>query len=412
MELLQSFPPLTWAIIAVIAALLIYFHGPVYSAHTANYSPSILTSIGIFGTFLGVALGLNEFDTQSVENSVPALLEGLKTAFWTSIAGLLGALSIKFRYAVASMRVRAHREAKQTATIDDLAWHLEKIANAVSQEGSDNWLVWRDQQAIKAEVQHKKLLDTLNGYQDKMTEANREALEQAITHVMREFNTRIEDQYGDNFKRLNESVGQMMEWQANYKDQIEDLMSANERYAQSSKTAAESFEKLISQTSSFTSVAEDMETLLNALQSQSENLREYLTTFTSLIVDAQQGLPQIENRILALTAGLQDLVKGQTEQMRTLLEATATGIRDTSQEVSQLLLEGTSKTQDKMGAQLDDLLNKNNAQFDRLEQSMEAELNKALTSFGYQLTSLSEKFVNDYIPLTDKLRDLVSAAEK
>lgn len=412
MELLQSFPPLTWAIIAVIAALLIYFHGPVYSAHTANYSPSILTSIGIFGTFLGVALGLNEFDTQSVENSVPALLEGLKTAFWTSIAGLLGALSIKFRYAVASMRVRAHREAKQTATIDDLAWHLEKIANAVSKEGSDNWLDWREQQTSLAIEQHKALLDTLNGYQDKMTEANREALEQAITHVMREFNTRIEDQYGDNFKRLNESVGQMMEWQANYKGQLEDLMSANERYAQSSKTAAESFEKLISQTSSFTSVAEDMETLLNALQSQSENLREYLTTFTSLIVDAQQGLPQIENRILALTTGLQDLVKGQTEQMRSLLEATATGIRDTSQEVSLLLLEGTSKTQDKMGAQLEDLLNKNNAQFDRLEQSMEAELNKALTSFGYQLTSLSEKFVNDYVPLTDKLRDLVSAAEK
>ncbi|MFQ3231667.1 hypothetical protein [Reinekea sp.] len=412
MELLQSFPPLTWAIIAVIAALLIYFHGPVYSAHTANYSPSILTSIGIFGTFLGVALGLNEFDTQSVENSVPALLEGLKTAFWTSIAGLLGALSIKFRYAVASMRVRAHREAKQTATMDDLAWHLEKIANAVSQDGSDNWLAWREQQAAMAVEHHKALLDTLNGYQSKMTEANREALEKAITHVMREFNTRIEDQYGDNFKRLNESVGQMMEWQENYKGQLEDLMSANERYAQSSKTAAESFEKLISQTSSFTSVAEDMETLLNALQSQSENLREYLTTFTSLIVDAQQGLPQIENRILALTTGLQDLVKGQTEQMRSLLEATATGIRDTSQEVSQLLLEGTSKTQDKMGVQLEDLLNKNNAQFDRLEQSMEAELNKALTSFGYQLTSLSEKFVNDYMPLTDKLRDLVSAAEK
>lgn len=412
MELLQSFPPLTWAFIAIIAALLVYFHGPVYSAHTANYSPSILTSIGIFGTFLGVALGLNDFDTQSVENSVPTLLEGLKTAFWTSIAGLLGALSIKFRYAVASMRVRAHREAKQTATMDDLAWHLEKIANAVSQDDKENWLSWREQQAKSNKDQHEALISALNGYQAQMTEANKVALEQAITHVMREFNTRIEDQYGDNFKRLNESVGQMMEWQSNFKGQLEDLMSANERSANSSKVAAESFEKLISQTSSFTTVAEDMETLLNALQSQSENLREYLTTFTTLIVDAQEGLPQIENRILALTTGLQDLVKGQTEQMRSLLEQTASGIKDTSQQVSQLLIEGTSRSQEAVGKQLEVLLNKNNQQFDRLEASMEAELNKALTSFGYQLTSLSEKFVNDYIPLTDKLRDLVSAAEK
>lgn len=412
MELLQSFPPLTWAFIAIIAALLVYFHGPVYSAHTANYSPSILTSIGIFGTFLGVALGLNDFDTQSVENSVPTLLEGLKTAFWTSIAGLLGALSIKFRYAVASMRVRAHREAKQTATMDDLAWHLEKIANAVSQDDKDNWLAWREQQANTAKAHHEALLNTLNGYQTQMTEANKVALEQAITHVMREFNTRIEDQYGDNFKRLNESVGQMLEWQSNYKGQVEDLMSANERSANSSKIAAESFEKLISQTSSFTTVAEDMETLLNALQSQSENLREYLTTFTTLIVDAQEGLPQIENRILALTTGLQELVKGQTEQMRSLLEQTASGIKDTSEEVSKLLIEGTTRSQEAVGKQLESLLEKNNQQFERLESSMEAELNKALTSFGYQLTSLSEKFVNDYIPLTDKLRDLVSAAEK
>ncbi|MBU2863757.1 hypothetical protein KO489_07895 [Reinekea forsetii] len=412
MELLQSFPPLTWAFIAIIAALLVYFHGPVYSAHTANYSPSILTSIGIFGTFLGVALGLNDFDTQSVENSVPTLLEGLKTAFWTSIAGLLGALSIKFRYAVASMRVRAHREAKQTATIDDLAWHLEKIANAVSQDDKDNWLAWREQQANTAKAHHEALLNTLNGYQTQMTEANKVALEQAITHVMREFNTRIEDQYGDNFKRLNESVGQMLEWQSNYKGQLEDLMSANERSANSSKIAAESFEKLISQTSSFTTVAEDMETLLNALQSQSENLREYLTTFTTLIVDAQEGLPQIENRILALTTGLQELVKGQTEQMRSLLEQTASGIKDTSEEVSKLLIEGTTRSQEAVGKQLESLLEKNNQQFERLESSMEVELNKALTTFGYQLTSLSEKFVNDYIPLTDKLRDLVSAAEK
>ncbi|MDN3650309.1 hypothetical protein QWZ13_15475 [Reinekea marina] len=412
MELLQSFPPLTWAFIAIIAALLVYFHGPVYSAHTANYSPSILTSIGIFGTFLGVALGLNDFDTQSVENSVPTLLEGLKTAFWTSIAGLLGALSIKFRYAVASMRVRAHREAKQTATMDDLAWHLEKIANAVSQDDKDNWLAWREQQANTAKAHHEALLNTLNGYQTQMTEANKVALEQAITHVMREFNTRIEDQYGDNFKRLNESVGQMLEWQSNYKGQLEDLMSANERSANSSKIAAESFEKLISQTSSFTTVAEDMETLLNALQSQSENLREYLTTFTTLIVDAQEGLPQIENRILALTTGLQELVKGQTEQMRSILEQTASGIKDTSEEVSKLLIEGTTRSQEAVGKQLESLLEKNNQQFERLESSMEAELNKALTSFGYQLSSLSEKFVNDYIPLTDKLRDLVSAAEK
>jgi len=411
MELLQSFSTLTWVIMAAIGLLLIYFHGPVYSAHTANYSPSILTSMGIFGTFLGVALGLNEFDTNSIEDSVPQLLEGLKTAFWTSIAGLLGALSIKFRYAVASMRVRSHRESKLTATMDDLAWHLERIANSVSQEGSGNWLAWRDQQAQTQADQHRELIETLSHYQSQMTEANRLALEEAISHVMREFNTRIEEQYGDNFKKLNEAVGQMMLWQNNYKGQLEDLMSANERSAKSTTIAAEAFEKLITQTQSFTSVASDMETLLNALQSQSQNLREYLTTFTSMIVDAQQGLPQLESRIMMLTTGLHEVVEAQSGQMKELLEQTASGIRDTSERVSQLLLDGTERSQNAMGAQLTGLLEQNNQQLATLEKGMEAELKKALTTFGYQLTALSEKFVNDYMPLTDRLQELLKAVE-
>lgn len=413
MELLQSFSTLTWVIIGVIALLLIYFHGPVYSAHTANYSPSILTSVGIFGTFLGVALGLSEFNTAAVEDSVPQLLEGLKTAFWTSIAGLLGALSIKFRYAVASMRVRAHRESKMTATMDDLAWHLERIANAVATDNKEqqNWLDWRDQFLIQQKEQHAQVLAALTSYQHQMTEANTAALEKAISHVMTEFNTRIEEQYGDNFKRLNEAVGRMLTWQEANKDQIETLMSAHERSAQSSVAAAESFERLITQTRSFTSVAEDMETLLSALQSQSENLREYLTTFSTLIVDAQQGLPQLEDRIMLLTRGLQETVEGQSLQMRELLESTAAGIQQTSEKVSGLLLDGTERSQQAMGEQLTQLLGQNEKQLKQLEEGMEAELSKALTTFGYQLTALSEKFVNDYMPLTDRLHDLVRMAE-
>ena len=411
MELLESFSMLTWAIMAVIGALLIYFHGPVYSAHTANYAPSILTSIGIFGTFLGVALGLNEFNTTSIEESVPQLLEGLKTAFWTSIAGLLGALSIKFRYAVASMRIRAHRESKMTATMDDLAWHLEQIANAVGKEDGSHWQAWAQAQAVQEAQRHEQLIETLTGYQTQMTEANRLALEQAISHVMREFNTRIEEQYGDNFKKLNDAVGQMRSWQDENKAQIEALIQTNERCAKTSEIAADSFEKLITQTSSFTSVAEDMETLLNALQSQSENLREYLTTFTTLIVDAQQGLPQLEDRIMLLTNGLKDVVENQSSQMGLLLEQTATGIRDTSEKVSSLLIEGAQTSQQAMHEQLMALFEQNNQQLSLLEKGMEDELKKALMTFGYQLTSLSEKFVNDYMPLTDRLQELVSMAE-
>ncbi len=49
---------------------------------------SMIVSTGVLGTFLGIVLGLWEFDTAHIDKSVPFLLEGLKLAFLTSIIGM------------------------------------------------------------------------------------------------------------------------------------------------------------------------------------------------------------------------------------------------------------------------------------------------------------------------------------
>ncbi|QUM81401.1 chemotaxis protein [Moritella sp. 5] len=55
--------------------------------------PALLTSIGITGTFLGITFGLSQFDSSSFDSasllvSAASLLDGMKTAFYTSLAGL------------------------------------------------------------------------------------------------------------------------------------------------------------------------------------------------------------------------------------------------------------------------------------------------------------------------------------
>ncbi len=49
---------------------------------------SIIVSLGVLGTFIGIMLGLWEFNTHDIKASVPQLLEGLKLAFSTSIMGM------------------------------------------------------------------------------------------------------------------------------------------------------------------------------------------------------------------------------------------------------------------------------------------------------------------------------------
>ena len=80
-----------------IAFFVIVFH-LAYNAKAVAYAPTILTTAGILATFLGIAIGLSEFDTKNVQASVPELLAELKTAFWASVLGVGGALTIKLRH--------------------------------------------------------------------------------------------------------------------------------------------------------------------------------------------------------------------------------------------------------------------------------------------------------------------------
>ena len=54
--------------------------------------PSLVSTLGVLGTFAGITMGLYYFDTNDLTNSIPLLLSGLKTAFFTSLAGMAGSL--------------------------------------------------------------------------------------------------------------------------------------------------------------------------------------------------------------------------------------------------------------------------------------------------------------------------------
>ena len=54
--------------------------------------PIIISTLGVMGTFLGITRGLMSFDTATLDKSIPILLDGLKTAFFTSLIGMFGSL--------------------------------------------------------------------------------------------------------------------------------------------------------------------------------------------------------------------------------------------------------------------------------------------------------------------------------
>jgi methyl-accepting chemotaxis protein len=92
--------------------------------------PSMFTTIGILGTFGGIAYGLWFFNPEDIEKSIPTLLKGLKTAFFASIAGI--ALSIVF-----SKRISFVKNKNEKGVLSDETIAINKLIEAIEELRND-----------------------------------------------------------------------------------------------------------------------------------------------------------------------------------------------------------------------------------------------------------------------------------
>ena len=101
--------------------------------------------------------------------------------------------------------------------------------------------------------------------------------------------------------------------------------------------------------------------------------------------------------------------------MNSLTETSNKYVRDSLADI-QTNYDSFSNTQKQLmenyKANIEKMIADNADRIKNLDNELGQELNKALESLGSQLTSLSQHFVNDYKPLTDKLREVVQMANR
>ena len=94
--------PISDIIIYLIMFGMVFFkvikYNKLNNKEKRNFYINLLPILGVIGTFLGICLGLANFDSTEIESSVPQLLQGLKTAFWTSFIGTSWAVFLNIRY--------------------------------------------------------------------------------------------------------------------------------------------------------------------------------------------------------------------------------------------------------------------------------------------------------------------------
>ncbi len=88
---------MSWSLNALFLTVLLWLFIRYWrKPHALNVVPPALTSIGVLGTFCGILLGLSVFNEEKVIESIPPLLDGLRLAFVTSVAGIF--LAIVYKY--------------------------------------------------------------------------------------------------------------------------------------------------------------------------------------------------------------------------------------------------------------------------------------------------------------------------
>lgn len=117
-----------------------------------NYYPSLLTSLGVLGTFLGITLGLLNFDPANIDGSIKELLNGLKLAFLTSIAGMISSSLLAWKINRISDLNRQQEQKQQnleqafnliaeklTSIDNNQKEFFKNFQNLVTQQNSDNY---------------------------------------------------------------------------------------------------------------------------------------------------------------------------------------------------------------------------------------------------------------------------------
>ena len=388
-------------------------------------APMAVITLGIFGTFLGIYLGLLEFDTSDINGSIPKLLEGLKTAFITSLVGMFSSLILRYVFSYYDKKDIS----KETIASDDPIVLLRQIANEVSSltstakamgetiikcfHSDEEFSMLSQLKLIRSDMNDLKreIKQSLDEFSEKVSQLGTAAMINALRDIIEQFNAKLNDLVGEEFKQLKEAMLRLVEWQDNYKiavdemqsnltnylAQIESSLELLQRISNTMQVTSNHLNEIDSSLSSISVSADDIEQHIEGLKMQNSQLEALLNNIVILGENAKDVLPSITQHLNDATSNLENAA-AQTEKH---MDLATSSLKTTVENTFVNLKEATEKHTEQM--------NKN---LKALEDNLQVELSNALNILAQQLAALSTKFAEDYTPLTERLREIVSIARK
>lgn len=345
-----------WAVIFVFCAAWWCDHKNIHNKFR-EYAPTLMGALGILGTFIGIIIGLLNFNTESIDTSIPVLLGGLKTAFITSIVGMFFAILFNGLDAFFFANKRRQLEADIPASVTpehihqelkEQNKHLVKLIAGMS--GSEEGSIVAQIKLLRNEISDasraqisnhsnfsNKLWEQLQQFADLMAKGATEQIIDALRQVIIDFNNDLTEQFGENFKALDTSVKKLVDWQENYKNQVEQM---GEQYQQSVESLVETRKAVAGiweECKEIPLAMAELRDVLQVNQHQIGELSRHLEIFVAIRDKATDVLPEIQTKM----SEVGELLKLGAANVSASLEQTSQQILSNADSMRVALDEGT-----------------------------------------------------------------------
>lgn len=267
--------------------------------------PSILSTLGVLGTFGGITIGLYFFDTADLDESIPLLLSGLKTAFFTSIAGMLSSLYLS--------RLVSRLYDKTDKGVSDINVAAGLITKAVSDMSTDNieslhtMMEQQDKQIKMFELIHQDHLNSIE-----ILKSNKEFQNYLIAQFD-QLNNSLRKEIG----KSQEIVDKVDSTKTIISAQIIDLCDTAKNVSSKMDNVHEVLTRIYSDTSNIASINDNVATSLEALGNLDTSEQH-----VSEKIDKLGGVLQTE------VGELNTVVKAQFAEMSAFINKVNTKIAD------------------------------------------------------------------------------------
>lgn len=415
--------------------------------HFIDSIPTLLTSIGILGTFFGIVLALLAFDDSDIKSHINDIISGMKTAFITSVTGLLLSIILKIWASIHQdksenldldqvdasniLKFIEHHLTEQTNTQKKTAVIHEELLQALT---THHEYVKQNNQQFAA-----NLWDKLEKTAQILTKSATEEVILALNQLIKDFNHQLTEQFGENFKQLNHAVFGLIKWQENYKQQLEQMQVQYQNHTNAVAATQQAIDNIHDNLSHIAhhaqSIPDSMERLAVAIElshTQIDTLYDHLAAFADMKDKAVAALPSLSEQIDTMLQGMDDASQKLTEQFHQIhqsIKAQPSIMQSTTQElkntlerlVGQLEIDIKNITEKHAGSikeQMNQLSNIAAQTLEDISDSIEGQINNFNTAeakkiesdlqqMGSALISMTSQFTKDYKELVNHMNNII-----